>query len=542
MQKTYLVLSDKLKELLQKKKLKSEVSQHLLDPRPFRTDVNYIDYVIDGDKIMFSYLPNSKAVDPASPDFWEAKQRVKIKPGSLLTKLLKDNLSESHFEHFISLLKLALSESPQHTVKIASGEDIKGIYFWENYYQGGGNSILGKSCMRYDYTLPFLELYYKNPNVVSCVYVEQDGLVAARALLWKAKLGRSNVTVLDRIYYYQMEHQEALHAWGEENATYIKNHSHGSFIESASGKMRWLDLRVPLEEADYTYYPYVDTFYFKNGKSLYNVRPARNSVQILTGTGGRAGLETQTLPPRPTGYTQSNSVYIGGVWYKKSDVILYQNRYLDNRSKTFQECKECGIVTRTTELITTPDGAKICTAHTHYKNKPICPIHHVVYETTGCSACSIYPKCTICDIRSNSTVSLSAETRVCHVCLPRFYDTCSICYQYMSKEETTVLVSKRLCCASCVQTQTQKCIQCDGRDWTQHLIKNSKEDCMCNKCYDKQPRCRRCNRNAFLAPLTGGLCTFCNNAEPGTVACSCPCGCYNTATHEDLCATCSGVE
>lgn len=109
---------------------------------------------------------------------------------------LQELFTEAEFDQFNNLFRIeGFRQGDSGEVIYVKGHWIAELYHEKNYASNSGN--LGNSCMRYDRTNEFLDIYTKNLN--SCkmaVLLNQDGKVQARALVWTV----DNVEYYDRIY------------------------------------------------------------------------------------------------------------------------------------------------------------------------------------------------------------------------------------------------------------------------------------------------------------------------------------------------------
>ena len=144
---------------------------------------NYIK-VVESEIDVISFLPRSKY--EKVEDVWNSS-RTKIKIGRFIRKFLTE-FSISNFnidDRFVNLYKSFFSRD-KSKLKIVSGEDILKYYLEDNYHLSNGMRIgtLWNSCMRQHERNKFMTIYAKNPNIKMLVYLEDDGRVRARALLW----------------------------------------------------------------------------------------------------------------------------------------------------------------------------------------------------------------------------------------------------------------------------------------------------------------------------------------------------------------------
>jgi len=124
----------------------------------------------------------------------------------------------------------------------------------------------------------FLDLYTKNEDKVSMLVLtsEQEGVdrVRGRALLWESEdLDGNHVKIMDRIYTIFDSDVYILKKWARENGyinkLYQDAKSHNLF--ETNGKEMVLNLKMVMPNHKLTYYPYLDTFPYYDGKgNFYN--------------------------------------------------------------------------------------------------------------------------------------------------------------------------------------------------------------------------------------------------------------------------------
>jgi len=149
---------------------------------------------------------------------------------------VSDKTIEKIYNAFVSYQK-----NDKCTIHFLKGEDILQGYDRENYlYPEGGT--LHKSCM-IGYP-QYLELYTKNPNQVQLAVVYIQDKIAARGLVWTAIDGKM---YSDRIYYK--------HDWLEKIVSEKLRSMGIEFVQEKPIRV------VQLEKWEFTYYPYVDSFY-----------------------------------------------------------------------------------------------------------------------------------------------------------------------------------------------------------------------------------------------------------------------------------------
>lgn len=251
------------------------ISQILLngDGSHLTDEGNYIK-VEESEIDVISFLPRSKY--EKVEDVWNSG-RTKIKIGRFIRKFLTEfsisnfNINDNAIERFVNLYKSFFSRD-KSKLKIVSGEDILKYYLEDNYHLPNGMRFgtLWNSCMRQRERNKFMEIYSKNPNIKMLVYLEDDGKVRARALLWDNVKDHKDIEkeykVMDRIYYIYDHDVAFFKDWAKENG-YLSKWEQNAKSElnfDVDGGSCRKSLYVILENYDFRYYPYLDTFKFYN--------------------------------------------------------------------------------------------------------------------------------------------------------------------------------------------------------------------------------------------------------------------------------------
>lgn len=202
---------------------------------------NYLHY--EGDQV--SYVP-TKHLNQG----WMGP-RVSGKPGRIVAKFVprqfthyfydpitmekRYSLTDADFEIFVNLLKA--TQVHELTIREVSGEDIRKWYHVDCYHPT--SYMLMNSCMRYDETQDYLDIYVHNPDVCTmAIMTDQDDMLHARALMWLTEQGVKH----DRIYGNDINIAR-MERW---------------FEESKITRVDCDDV-VVLNDANFYSYPYLDT-------------------------------------------------------------------------------------------------------------------------------------------------------------------------------------------------------------------------------------------------------------------------------------------
>lgn len=198
--------------------------------------------------------------DLSSPAWKE--QRTELQIGRFATKIIqktKDtnakSLTQNDINAFVDNFKAYrdFQTSKKDKFEVVSGEDIRNWYDEDTYEDASHH--LNNSCMRYSRCQNYLDIYTENTNQVSMVImkgVDPDKIIG-RALIWK--LNNGNI-YLDRPYANSDEDVNLFKQWGRDKgySVYGDGYKHKE---------------VTLDRANFSYYPYMDTFkYLNRGKKL----------------------------------------------------------------------------------------------------------------------------------------------------------------------------------------------------------------------------------------------------------------------------------
>lgn len=288
--KTYdLFISDGLREILENIKSESVVAGLLLKRRHQKETlvgdpVNFIS-VSSQDPSRISYLTTERMGMIESNEYWTSSRRFHAKPGGFINKLFKD-ISAKDVEVFSNLFRVE-STKPKFTFKVVKGGDIRNYYHYSKHANDDGS--LGCSCMRYDSSQKYLDVYVENPNNISLLLMlDEDGYVMGRSLLWNFDGNK----IMDRIYANNDDQLPFyFKKWASENGYFFRSqqnwYNSTLFEKFGEGKM-YLNLDVKLKNFDFEYYPYMDTFKFFNPNTgtFSNYRPEGEEHSTLCSADG----------------------------------------------------------------------------------------------------------------------------------------------------------------------------------------------------------------------------------------------------------------
>lgn len=247
---------------------------------------------------------NKEAIESTESEdqrIWSTS-RNNIKIGRLVRAILntaKITVSDTELEQFINTYKATydFTKDALKQFDIIKGNKISFWYHHKNYVDGGGN--LNNSCMAevdsdyFDiYTqntqVSLVILYGDNGDIQSEKYV--DNKIKGRAILWDAKLDGVDVKFMDRIYTTHDADVELFKQFAEKNGWWYKKRQSmepGEDLTDGSSVRRNFVLKVKLNDADFSFYPYCDTMCYINSSSgkISNVYWDK-SDKLLRDTGG----------------------------------------------------------------------------------------------------------------------------------------------------------------------------------------------------------------------------------------------------------------
>lgn len=259
-----------------------------------------------------SYLPISKYNPDEKP--YEQKGRTKIRIGRFVKKFLSDNaikelsVSDKDIEYFVNSFKSYFTPNKEN-IKVISGEELQKWYLEENYSTHFGSKIgtLWASCMRQRERNKFLELYSNNPGICSMlIFLDEDQKLRARALLWNVvDVDGKSHKIMDRIYTIYDYDVQLFKSWARQNDYIFKweQNAKSERYFNVNGDRAYLNLKIQLENWNFAYWPYLDTFKYFNEYRGYLSNDSYFSYDyILVQSNGR--LEPD--PPQEEYYDDEN--------------------------------------------------------------------------------------------------------------------------------------------------------------------------------------------------------------------------------------------
>ena len=226
--------------------------------KDINTNVNYLKPSDKNDDMKFVNDTQVKRfIDAGQDPFDRAVNSAKI--GRTVRQILTANgisVTDPQIEKFVNTYKSAWDKLFKKTgegIHVVSGEDIRDWYLEDKYVPGGGQ--LNNSCMRYEETQPFLNIYTENPDVCQLVILVDDkNRLLGRALLWKLIGGINKYGYyLDRVYTRYDSDTEKIADWYKDFIKATDENYKAHFIGRTSG------CKVQLKNWNFKQYPYMDT-------------------------------------------------------------------------------------------------------------------------------------------------------------------------------------------------------------------------------------------------------------------------------------------
>lgn len=279
-----LIISDELRNLLSKADSSNKFIQRLLNPVRIKAsyivpnNANFIDIAYDeeGSLMLSYYTPD--ALQRASRKTGISTEALSVslsyltnrnlitrevtKPGRLLAKIF-DRTTNEEIEDFATVFKSL--DSKQNIIdmfKEVSGDQISYYYNALSYTKAEDSeaSTLHKSCMRYPNINMYMDLYAKNPDIISLLILpDKNNKIKGRAVIWTV----GSQKYIDRIYFDSFSTYTMYVKYCRERKILNISERNSSF-SVVSGLSKF---SVQLKNWLFQYYPYPDTLTWLNVKT-----------------------------------------------------------------------------------------------------------------------------------------------------------------------------------------------------------------------------------------------------------------------------------
>ena len=326
-----LYSSDEFKEILKSIK-DDEIASALLNLIDKDIKTNYNILKTTGTNDIISFIPDSQTTTKLKsvnlPALFLLKSGNETGIGRIAKSLLSSNnilVKDKDLEKFVNKFKAAYDSKNKKVedIRIVKGEDIRYWYSVKNYCEEtiGGRGSLGKSCMRYDETQPFLDIYVDNPEVCGLVIkTNEDNKLVGRALVWETSRG----AYLDRVYYTDEHDPLLIKNW-------VKLAFSGKEIQYFDKSPSKFEVKLR-DNVDYTNFPYMDSipYYYSKTHTLYNYENNdldKNYLFFIQNTNG----EPEPLNMVYCQYLDESWPFDEVIW---SDIL---NSYLPKRDSIFSK-------------------------------------------------------------------------------------------------------------------------------------------------------------------------------------------------------------
>jgi len=219
-----------------------------------RTDKNDTVTFIKSDKIK-----ELKTID----EYWSSHQRIEIKIGRLINKLIGKKVNPQDIENFVNDYKALIdAKKLNKNFKIYEGEELKKWYSQDNYSVGGGN--LNNSCMKYRYCQSFLDIYVKNPTKIKLLVLLDDTKekILGRSLLWYLDRPKGKI-LMDRVYFTNDFIFNMFINYAIKNNFLYKIENMNNVMQAVyAHKIIRTTMLVNIKKLNYEFFPYVDNLGF----------------------------------------------------------------------------------------------------------------------------------------------------------------------------------------------------------------------------------------------------------------------------------------
>ena len=278
----------KLKSLINQRGRVGQIAEQILDVienghwfRENDIKQNYFDLVDTEDTVGFINDTKVKNVSDhieENPNYpYEMPGRGEIKIGKVVNyicSLRNITVTDSDREAFVNAWKASTSVSTIK-FKLVSGDDIAKYYNKKIYYKQTGS--LGSSCMSEESSKIF-KIYTENPDKVKLlVYLDDDGKIHGRALVWKVKKSPcESKYFMDRVYTNRDSDVNRFKEFANNEGWFYKkiiaSHDSDSVRFVYKGVEVAGEVKLKLS-GDFRNYPYIDTMCYlsKDKDSLSNL-------------------------------------------------------------------------------------------------------------------------------------------------------------------------------------------------------------------------------------------------------------------------------
>lgn len=279
---SYLMSSKYFEDII--KDIDDPIAKKFLELSKMDINTNYNALNITDNNKMISFMSDNqfqnKLKDGIHPYDLFTDNNNKTSIGRIIRSIFKDNninLTHEEVDTFIKKFKSSHDKyySNKNNISIISGEEIKKWYLEDSYNTETilGKGTLGKSCMRFNYSTRFIDMYIKNPEQCKLIInLNSNKKLLTRCLLWETNEG----PYLDRIYFTEDHEIDLISDWIDKkiNKKIPKYHIN---------EMKRMSIILTCQTGEYENYPYMDSFPYYNidNSTLYNYDPNIKSSTTL---------------------------------------------------------------------------------------------------------------------------------------------------------------------------------------------------------------------------------------------------------------------
>ena len=293
----------------------------------------YPDEIEDFDKIAVGGIP-----DP--DNIWEAQLRQKLAYMTTPSRFLNKFGIECEKKELEEFNRLFLKDDICLRIEglhfdLVSGEDIKWGYHENNYHDSDGS--LGSSCMRYEETQKYIQLYADYPKQISLLVLKNnDNKIRGRALVWKCYSDDEEIIFMDRIYTDNSNFEEYFKMYAERRGWWYKD---------CQSRDAWKIFRCPsdysitteacikitLKDAKGKLFPYTDTFVggYSEDYDIVLQNSSNNTYDFQSTDGGPFNEEEETVwsDYHNRDIPESDAVYSSHLetWIYECDSVMMRN-------------------------------------------------------------------------------------------------------------------------------------------------------------------------------------------------------------------------
>ena len=405
----------------------------------------------------------------------QEKLGVYLKVGKVCKHAI-DFQNEAYVSTFASFVQDALNEEDSELEKVQVSDDGGEVYVKGGYFT---------SCMK-DMPQETFEIY--TDFGAKCAYIEENGELLARAVLWNRVHNNGTVfRMMDTIYSRRNEYEATLIKWAKANdylykvtqsykTSRLTNGNYEVILEPGA-YVEALDEEFSFTPNMYDHVPWLDTFsgLEQNGRRLLHNTSHSIQLRCTTGTDTRGYLAEPICKCEACGDSiNEDDAYRDGDGYVYCETCFYDR---------YSYCEHCGEVVNNEDLVSTDNNEYLCEHCAENRGYVRC-------EDCGTWTRNIYSVddgdyhyCEDCVDRNASCCDDCGEwftdtkehegERLCEDCFDNHYFQCDICGEIHDRNEEDperIRVRGRgdyterwVACQNCLDTENRGlyyCVKC----------------------------------------------------------------------------------